>query len=199
MKKKEISSKDFLLSLLYCSGRVDSENEPIIGRTKLTKMVFLFEKEIQQQFFSDIEIKLPDFSAYNFGPFSKELFDDLSFFLSIGFIHEKETLIPISAAEKQEVEIGFDDDWMDAGFDESEHENVEMEYTLSPQAVKYVKENIWSEYSDNQKQNLKKFKAQINAISLDVLLRYVYNRYPDYAKNSLIANKYLNKDTVEHA
>jgi uncharacterized protein len=199
MKHKEISAKDFLLTLLYSPGKYEAVNEPITGRTKLTKMVFLFEKELQKTFFTDnVSVKLPDFEPYNFGPFSKELFDDLSFFLSIGLIFAEETLIPISSAEKNEIEIGFDDDWINASFEESEHEEVEMKYSLSPQGIHYVEDSIWSEYSDSQKANLKKFKAQINTISLDTLLRYVYNKYPESAKNSLVLKKYLEKGTVEN-
>jgi hypothetical protein len=200
MNRKEISTKDFLLTLLYSPGKYEAVNEPITGRTKLTKMVFLFERELQKTFFTDyISVKLPDFEPYNFGPFSKELFDDLSFFLSIGLIFAEETLIPISSAEENEIEIGFDDDWVNASFDESEHEEVEMKYSLSPQGVQYVEDSVWSEYSDSQKSKLKKFKAQINTISLDTLLRYVYNKYPEFAKNSLISKKYLESETIENA
>jgi len=191
MNNKEISAKDFLLTILYSPGNNDAVNEPITGRTRLTKMVFLFEKELQKTFFKDnISVKLPDFEPYNYGPFSKELFDDLNFFLSIGLIVSEETLIPISTAEKNEIEISFDDDWINASFDETELDDVEMKYSLSLNGVKYVEENLWSEYSDSQKLVLKKFKAQINTISLDSLLRYVYNKYPDSAKKSLVLQKY---------
>lgn len=196
MSTKELSGKDFLLALLYSSGKDSQENEPVFGRTKLTKMVYLFDKEIKKNFFEDIDIKLPAFEPYNFGPFSKDLFDDLSFFLSIDFIRAKETLIPISNAEKAENNFGIDydlldDEWAEANFDESEQESVELAYSLSPQGEKYVIDHVWPLFSEPQKQNLKLFKKQINTISLDSLLRYVYNKYPDSATKSLIANKYL--------
>jgi uncharacterized protein YwgA len=194
MNKKEVTAKDFLLALLYCPGRNDNINEPITGRTKLTKMVFLFEKEIKKPFFSDMEIALPSFDPYNFGPFSKELFDDLSFFLSIGFIRAEKTLIPISTAEKFEIEIGSDDDWINAVFDKPEQEPVELEYSLSQQGEKYVTDKVWPQFSDLQKQGLQQFKQQINTISLDSLLRYVYNKYPESAENSLIREKYVKKE-----
>jgi uncharacterized protein YwgA len=196
MNKKELSGKDFLLSLLYCPGRDNKENEPILGRTRLTKMVFLFEKEIKKEFFNDIDITLPNFDSYNFGPFSKELFDDLSFFVSIGFIRTEETSIPISNVEKKEIEMALDDDWEDAGFEKAEQEFVELEYSLSPYGLKYVVENIWGILSDIQKENLKKFKQQINAISLDSLLRYVYNKYPNYTDKSIIADRYTDDEVV---
>ena len=193
MSNKEISAKDFLLTILYSPGKYDEVNEPITGRTRLTKMVFLFEKELQKSFSkNDASVKLPEFEPYNFGPFSKELFDDLNFFLSIGLISAEETLIPISSAEKNEIEISFDDDWINASFDETEYDDVEMKYSLSLQGIQYIEQNVWSTYSDSQRAILKKFKAQINTISLDSLLRYVYNKYPDSAKKSLISQKYLN-------
>jgi uncharacterized protein YwgA len=196
MSKKELSGKDFLLSLLYCPGKGNKENEPILGRTRLTKMVFLFEKEIKKEFFSDIDITLPNFESHNFGPFSKDLFDDLSFFVSIGFIRAEETSIPISNVEKKEIEMALDDDWEDAGFEKAEQESVELKYSLSLQGLKYVAENIWGMLSDIQKENLTKFKQQINTISLDSLLRYVYNKYPNYTDKSIIADKYMNDEVV---
>jgi len=195
MNKKEISSKDFLLSILYSPGIYDNVNEPITGRTKLTKMVFLFEEELQKSFFADnLNIELPLFEPYNFGPFSKELFDDLSFFLSIGLIVTEETQIPLSFAEKNEFEIGHDDDWINASFEDKEQDEVEMKYLLSKQGINYVSDNIWKLYSNSQRSKLKTFKAQINGISLDALLRYVYNKYPDFARKSVIKQKYLSNE-----
>ena len=43
-------------------------------------MMFLFDKEIYNKFFKDKVIDMPCFDSYLFGPFSKELFDDLKFF-----------------------------------------------------------------------------------------------------------------------
>ena len=57
MKKKEMNSKDLLLSFLYSPGQKENVNEPIIGSTKLTKMMYLFEKEVYPCFFKD-EIKI---------------------------------------------------------------------------------------------------------------------------------------------
>ena len=108
MNKKEMSSKDLLLSFLYSPGVSEEYNEAITGRTKLTKMMFLFEKQIYKQFFKDsIDIDLPDFEPYYFGPFSKQLFEDLSFFESIGMIVSEETGI-ISMAEDGKLERFLD-------------------------------------------------------------------------------------------
>lgn len=196
MDKKQMNSKDLLLCFLYSPGQEKEINEPITGRTKLTKMMFLFEKQIYNQFFrNEIEIILPEFKPYYFGPFSKQLFDDLSFFLSIGMIQTVDTAIPLSSADKVEGEEAFDmsvgDEWEEASFDaDEEHES---EYSLSLSGLKYIEEKVWGLLSLKQKEKLQTFKAQINRISLDALLRYVYNKYPEETTESKIAKKYLTK------
>ena len=194
MKKDNLNSKDLLLSFLYSPGVSAKPNEAIIGRTKLTKMMFLFEKEIYKQFFKDsLQIKLPDFSPYFFGPFSKQLFEDLAFFESIGMIETKETNIPLSAVDKIENAGVFDseseEEFQSVSF-EDEKEKFELQYRLTERGEKYIKNEVWDNYSKKQQEVLKLFKAQINRISLDSLLKYVYNKYPETTKNSVIANKY---------
>ena len=193
MEKKEMNGKDLLLAFLYSPGVSSNNNEPIIGRTKLTKMMFLFEKQIYPRFFEDtIQIELPVFEPYYFGPFSKQLFEDLSFFESIGMIESTMTNIPLSAADKVESAVVFDEDdeWADASFDDVS-EQYELSYALSQNGQKYVAEKVWPSFTQAQTEKLIAFKAQINKISLDSLLRYVYRQYPEEAKKSIIANRYL--------
>jgi len=42
--------RDILLLLLYSPGVSSQVNEPIAGRTRLVKMLFLFKKELLGQF-----------------------------------------------------------------------------------------------------------------------------------------------------
>lgn len=199
MKKKDLSGKDLLLVLLYCPGVTEKPNEEITGRTRITKMIYLFEKEIcNNNFFNDLEITIPKFEAYHYGPFSRELFDNLSFFITIGLIETSETSIPISPAEQSEsmldADDSIDDEWAAATFDEQADPEVELRYFLSPNGVKYVQENVWDLFSPQQKANLSAFKKIINSISLDSLLNYVYNKYPEDTVNSRIAENYLTED-----
>ncbi len=191
--KKTMNGKDVLLSFLYSPGITDRYNEPIVGRTKLVKMMFLFEEQIYPKFFdNEIVIELPNFEPYYYGPFSKQLVEDVSFFESIGMVVASETNIPISVAD--EVESGSaeesKDEWMDVSFDDN-IKKYEMSYSLSVNGMGYVTEKIWDIYNSDQKSILREFKAQINKISLDALLRYVYQNYPEKTVKSKIANKYL--------
>ena len=47
---KVASSKDLILLLLFAKGHENAANEPIRGRTRLMKMVFLFDKEVRRRF-----------------------------------------------------------------------------------------------------------------------------------------------------
>ena len=195
MEKKELNGKDLLLSFLYSPGIDEEINEPIVGRTKITKMMFLFEKQIYGKFFKDkIAITLPDFEPYYFGPFSKELFENLAFFESIGMISVSPTNIPLSSADRIESSNVFDESdlWAEATFEEKVEE-YESSYSLSDAGKNYVQDKVWILFSQVQKDKLKQFKAQINKISLDALLRYVYNTYPEETVNSIIADKYIDK------
>jgi hypothetical protein len=197
MDKAQLTGKDLLLALLYCPNLVGELNEPITGRTRLTKMIYLFEKEIWEHFFKNVIVELPPFEPCHFGPFSKKLFDDLKFFLSIGFIESEETLIPLSSADRYEVAMSADDD-LDGNefavdFEEAGGEDFELRYFLSEKGKRYVSENIWGSFTPEQQKNLINFKQKINTISLDSLLNYVYNKYPEDAAKSLRAAKYLKK------
>ena len=191
MDEKELTSKDLLLTLLYCPGIKERENEPIIGRTRLTKMIFLFEKELKKEFFKDINVKELDFEPYNFGPYSKELFDNLKFFLSIGLVYTEKTSIPISSAEKGEYIYSLDEGLTYEDSDNAKPEDYELKYFLSDNGVKYVEDKVWELFSEKQREQLIAFKRKINSISLDSLLRYIYSKYEEYATKSLIANKYI--------
>lgn len=57
--------------------------------------------------------------------------------------------------------------------------------------ISYVKDRIWSELDDNQKSLMLRFKTQITKMLLDDLLRYVYQKYPEFTTNSTIKEKYL--------
>ena len=83
MAKPKLNGADYLLLLLYLNNK-----QPIYGAIRLTKMMFLFEKEIApilKKEGLDSE-NLPNFIAYNFGPFSKDVYEQVELFKGIKFI-----------------------------------------------------------------------------------------------------------------
>src|SRR5689334_16416400 len=97
--------RDVLLLLLYSPGKSGEFNEPIVGRTRLVKMLFLFKTEALEHFRRGTEINSDNFYEFfpwDFGPFSTQVYDDLVFFMLQGFIESRlteEESLPESAAE----------------------------------------------------------------------------------------------------
>ena len=92
-------------------GIHDQINEPICGRTRIIKAMFLFDKEIKKEFLKNTELeilKFPEFIAWKFGPFSKEIYNDIEFFINNGFIED--TTLDIL---KNEVELDEFENWED--------------------------------------------------------------------------------------
>jgi hypothetical protein len=56
MPAKINNRRDVLLLLLYSPGKRGAINEPIVGRTRLVKMLFLFSKEGLPQYRKGTEI-----------------------------------------------------------------------------------------------------------------------------------------------
>jgi hypothetical protein len=84
--------KDLLLLLLYSPGTTKNVNEPIVGRTRMMKAVFLFKTELFKRFKENIELKeenLYEFFPWFFGPFSADVYNDLTFFILRGFVDVK--------------------------------------------------------------------------------------------------------------
>ena len=185
--------KDLLLAFLYSEGKTGQCNEPIWGRTRIEKLIFIFEMELTKGFFKDEDVLLPEFIPYLFGPYSITVLDDLNFFIDIDYVEEIETSVPI---QNEVIRITNFEDWDDEdiwgdGNEEKPKSKYEMRYQLTPKGMHYVEENIWNQLTDNQRSVIIRLKTQVNNMLLDDLLSYVYRKYPEYAEESQIKDRYL--------
>lgn len=196
-KKKKINGKDLLLLLLYVPGSTGRQYEPIRGRTRLTKMIFIFEKEIYKKFKFDKllpEDVLPQFRPYKYGPFAKELYFNIEFFQNIGFIDVRYMEYESTDEPKTESEefVYWEEDII---IDEDITDMIQIEeFYLTEIGKRYVGEKILPILSQNQLEALEKFKSTLNGISLKKILKYVYNKYPDYSAKSKIKKEILNAE-----
>lgn len=185
----KLTGKSLLLLLLYVPIRNEQVNVPIKGRTRLMKMVFLFEEEVLPDFEKDKafdEINLPEFIGWKYGPFSKDLLNHLEFLINQKYIKvEISSTAPISA-ELDEYKYWIED------LDEFESREYDEEiFKLDEKGISKAVE-FWSYLSENQKKLLVEFKRVLNRAPLDRILEYVYKKYKDdYIDKSLIREKYL--------
>jgi hypothetical protein len=192
METKIDNRKDVLLLLLYSPGRGDEPNEPIIGRTRLVKMLFLFKEEALQHFRRETDIpedEFYEFFPWNFGPFSRDVYDDLTFFTLRGFVEANEAeedALPESAAEWEA--------WLSSSRPDSYGELIseykEESFRLTEKGGNFA-ENLYETLSSPQRKLLREFKKRTSTVPLRALLKYVYENYEGMTDRSTIKEQVL--------
>jgi len=129
------------------------DQEEIQGRTRFQKMVFLLQQEFEKTEFYDFE-------AYDYGPFSKGLYDDL------------DDLIERNLVEETREE--FDED------------KVYYEYKLTDVGQELIERLSDQEETQDIMVLSERLKQEINSKDLSVVLDRVYSEYPEYAENSVL-------------
>ena len=194
-KNKNIinNRKDILLLLLYSPGVTEEYNEPIKGRTRILKMLFIFKQEVLKYFKKNNDINEDNFYEYfawNFGPFSSQVYDDITFFLLRGFIVTNDSdgdVLPEAILEERfwQYDSGIQSSDIQNGYQEF----TEEEFLLTDKGKEFTKEKLYSYLSDSQKNILRNFKRKLNSASLRAIIHYVYKTYPTMSANSQIKSK----------
>jgi len=195
MATEKMTGRDILLALLYAPGVTGKANEPIRGRTRLMKLLFIFNQELYRKFKFDEHVSpddLPQFGPWRYGPFSREVFDTMEFFTRIGFVELMDAGEEEPAAESAE-EYGR---WLDdTALDEEDQSQLtefsEQTFRLSQKGVMFVETELWPALSTNQQSMLSEYKARFNSSPLYAILNYVYRKYPDMTARSEIRDRYL--------
>jgi len=174
---------------------ITTENKPvsIFGRTRLMKMLFIFEKELFKKFTNPENITKFDFESYNFGPFSKKVYEALDFLESRDII--KIENVPESS-------LNYEDALIDQAIQSSEEENIFFQenetfyserFLLTNKGIQIMRDSkklfSWVNLNEEQKNLLINFKTQMVGTPLRKILKYVYKRYPKYAEFSKIIDR----------
>lgn len=192
---KKIKPSDFLLLLLYSPGYTGTFCEPINGRTKITKMLFVFEKEYAKRFKLNDLMLIQDiqsafkFEPWNYGPMSKEVLKNIDFFKNIGFINSKPSHGETLSSEEVDEILSYEDDEME----DFQLEEYQSEiFWLTSLGRKFIEETKkYDNLSTEQKIILQEFKTQFNKVKTIDILRYVYKnpKYEYYISKSVIKDK----------
>lgn len=178
----EVNRKDLLLLLLYSPGSTGDVAEPIDGRTRLMKLLFLLQADFPLEKLIGAN-RIYNFQAYHYGPFAKDVYNDLEFLENVDLI----TAIPkgdANSADQNEEEklvedttIGMDEETTNLLF-------AEERYKLTDRGCKFVEETLLPILPENLYLKVKELKTNFASIPLTSLISYVYSTFPDYAKNS---------------
>ena len=179
--------KEAMLVLVGADGANGHPNEPIDGKMRLQKLLFLLAQHLRP----DVAAR---FEAYNFGPFDDAVSVDLQFLAGEGLIEpvggttEVEVLPPGSDRGDRILE------WIRGRNDPTSSRMLES-YRLTQKGLAWVERFFASEEfgSSEAKQRLAaeaaRMKRTYGHMPLDDLVEYVYEQYPEFTARSKIRHQ----------
>ncbi|ATW87035.1 PadR family transcriptional regulator [Halohasta litchfieldiae] len=135
------------------------EGDQIEGRTRLQKLVFLMEQELEDDSTASLDSSDYNFIPYDYGPFSKELYDDLDSLEDAGLINMEE------------------EDMADG--------KVKYSYRLTEEGQSWVQYQLADKSAATAHSLAEDLASEYNGMLLSELIDEVYAEYPEYAKNSV--------------
>ncbi len=180
MSENPVFEVDDAIVLLLGSAAGGQTHE-IRGITRLEKLVFLLDKEAGV---SDAMTEDPEFEGYNFGPFSRKVYQAVEML-------EKAGLVEDSVLSSRST----DDTWESEkviGSDGGRSEYTTRNVRLTELGLEYL-EALKSELGEDVVNSVATLGARFADWSLRPLVRYVYEKYPQYTERSLIRDEVLGK------
>lgn len=176
----QIEVDDLVILILGAPSRSKISQGKIDGITRLEKLIFLLQKEtsISKKITED-----PEFIAYNFGPYSKKVYQAVDLLKLAGLIIESE-----------EISNSVEDIWEteEINGEDVANQYITRKFILTDKGFRYYQALV-DELSKHDIQILKEFKNKFAFLPLRQLVRYVYLRYPEMTEKSLIRNEILDK------
>ena len=166
---------DLILLLLAAPTSVRTAQHRINGVTRMEKLLFLADKEAD---IAALVIEPLEFIPYNFGPYSKQVYE------AVDILEEAQLL-----SEERNLDANGLDSLEEADATADETDYVERRFLLTDKG-KAVSELLGGQHADVV-QKLSEIKNRYAAMSLRELIRYVYTKYPPLAEKSLIRDQFL--------
>jgi len=178
--------KDILIILLALPGASAEPYEPIVGRTRLMKLLFLVERELNVRRRFSIR-DYYSFEPYHYGPFSKDVFDDLDFLRNVGLLASAPGG-PASRALQAETEKLLEEEDVPLESDTNLPTDLEERFELTPKGKRFYEDQLASSLPSDIRDQLISLKQGLGSVSLSSLLRYVYQKYPESAEKSKLSH-----------
>jgi uncharacterized protein YwgA len=178
----QINRKDLLLALLYAPGTSGETAEPIDGRTRLMKLLFLLQSELPASKHG-ASSGVYRFQAYHYGPFAKDVYEDLEFLENVGLV-DGVGRGDAGHADQSEEEKIVEDSTIGVAEDESAFLFEEQRYKLTLNGRQFVLTRVLPDLPEAILAKAQELKERFANVPLSSLLRFVYSAYPEYAKNS---------------
>lgn len=169
---------DAIVLLLGAPGPTEGDRGRIEGITRLEKLLFLLERETNAPRWLKEDA---EFSSNNFGPFSAKAYQEIEMLTSAGLVEDSARLTD-SAEDSWETEniIG----------QESANPYATRDLSLTERGDRYYNA-LLSELPEGAEETVAEVKRRFGSMPLRHLIRYVYQRYPEFTDKSVIRDEIL--------
>ena len=154
-KQDRLNRMDLLLLLLLADGNKGT-NEPIEGKTRLQKQLFLSQKKLKDHKID----KAYSFRPYYYGPYCKEIYSDIDLLKKDGVL-------------KEETKV-------------DNYGGIVIVFSLTPQGISEVQGMLESAAIRQQYEIIRAIKKEFNSMSVVELVDYTHEAYKDYATKSVV-------------
>lgn len=175
-----VETDDLVVLLLGSEGTATPGR--IDGITRLEKLIFLLERETPVGTWLT---ERPDFRSHRFGPFSSKIYEAVETLAAAGLLRDSAN----PGSDPQ-------DAWETVNFvlDESDTDPyANRVFILTDQGWNYYRA-VLKDLPPEAPRLIADFKKRFASISLRQLVRYVYERYPEFTDKSEIRNQILGRD-----
>jgi uncharacterized protein YwgA len=174
-ENEQLIGPDLLLLLLAAPTKVGSAEGRMNGITRLEKLLFLASEE--EEVLEGVEDPF-EFRPYDFGPYSKEIYESVELLEEAGLLDEHRVLGGRALDEMEEVAAAT-----------GEREGVERQFVLTDHGKAVAR--LLARRNPMVSRKLTTIKDKYARMPLGRLVRYVYERYPRYAEKSKIRDQVL--------
>ena len=182
--------KEVILLLLGAPGASGRENEAIVGRTRLQKLLFLTAQYLQPHIAARFE-------AYDYGPFEESVAPDIEFLADEGLVQMPGHGAAGTPGAASDAEYGKGLlAWVHARHvPEPDLERPTESYRLTQQGMEWVQRFVASggagdpEALVTLQQHVAALKQQYGQIPLSELVELVYAAYPEFTEHSNISHQ----------
>jgi uncharacterized protein len=174
-----LHASDLILLLLDSSADPSREGR-VNGVTRLEKLLFLLDREtpVSNQVTDPFEWR-----PYNFGPYSKGVYEAVELLEQVGLLTEERRLRGETLDEIEEASATLTD-----------VEGVERCFMLTANGKAVAK--LLADRVPEVARLVEHVGQQYGLMPLNQLIRYVYKRYPEYAEKSVIRDDILASNDV---
>jgi uncharacterized protein len=169
---------DLVVLLLGAPAESPTTRDRIEGVTRLEKLIFLLERETDLK---NVLKESADFKSHNFGPFSSKIYQAVDTLAAYGLLEDSADLSTstMDSWEAQNLIGGNPTD-----------PYASRTFTLTKRGRRYY-EALAAEIPPGYLDELSRLKDRFATLPLRQLIRYVYQRYPNYTDRSLIREDIL--------